>query len=175
MSDKGIAGHFVMGDGLQQGTPRYITIENDGFHVTPYGQKVFQEMAKEAQSVDLRQFIAEEIARQLPGAIYKVLEDDAREIATNRAFQPVDTHEHRRIEMTEESGKQWRGVLYRVEDEHATDPMVPAVCVPGGICWACGGHGESAEMMWSGAHLIHATPECVHGAQIKPEIREHRG
>lgn len=34
-------------------------------------------------------FIADEIARQLPDAIRKVLEDDAKEIATNTAFQSV--------------------------------------------------------------------------------------
>ena len=39
----------------------------------------------------------------------------------HRALYPVaemaNPHEHRRIEMTEESGRKWRGVLYLVEKE----------------------------------------------------------
>lgn len=39
----------------------------------------------------------------------------------HRAIYPTaemaDPHEHRRIEMTEENGKRWRGVLYAVEQD----------------------------------------------------------
>lgn len=124
--------------------------------------------------LDLRRFIADEVARQLPDAIRKAVEEDAREIQQNPAFQPtsISVHEHRRVEMFEESGKQWRGMLYRVE-------AMPSEQVPPGMCWACGEQGKAEEMMWhergGRSHLIHATEECIRAAEIKPETREHRG
>lgn len=162
MSDKGIAGHFLMGDGLNHYASDVPWTAPTNAPQMPMSEP------------ELRAFVRREV--------HKALDELANELRETKAFQPVDTREHRRIEMTEDSGKRFRGVLYRVdetpvEDEAATDPEIPAVDVrvPSGICWACGGYGESAEMMWSGMHLIHATPECVHGAEIKPETREHRG
>ena len=85
-----------------------------------------------------------------------VLEEDARAIQEHKAFQPVSV------------------------DQHKTDPMLPAVRTPSGICWACEQPGESAEMMWLDqfgrrSHLIHNTAECIRAAENKPEQREHRG
>lgn len=104
-----------------------------------------------------------------------------------RALYPgggIVTHEHRRIDMYEQDGSHWRGMLYRVDD-NTTDPEMPAAQerVPGGTCWACGTRGESAEMMWYNpaphegkrSHLIHATAECIRAAALKPEEREHHG
>lgn len=48
----------------------------------------------------LRKFVREEVHR----ALYPTAE-------------MVNPHEHRRIEMVEENGKKWRGVLYLVEKE----------------------------------------------------------
>lgn len=43
----------------------------------------------------------------------------------HRALYPsaemANPHEHRRIEMVEENGKKWRGVLYAVEDEQSVN------------------------------------------------------
>lgn len=116
----------------------------------------------------------EELRAYVAGVVREVLEEDARELATRKEFQPtsISVHEHRRVEMFEESGKQWRGMLYRVE-------AMPSEQVPPGVCWACGQPGKAEEMMWhergGRSHLIHATAECIKAAEIKPEIKEHRG
>lgn len=81
-----------------------------------------------------------------------------------------DPHRHRRVEMTEEDGTRWRGMLYAVEEDQV---HIPA----SGICWSCSQPGENMEWYKRGgrSHLIHATPECRQRASEKPEVREHRG
>lgn len=100
-------------------------------------------------------------------AMRKAIDD-----AIQRALHPggtISAQEYRRIEMSDQDGKRWRGMLYRVDED--TPPHVPVT----GICWACARPGGNMQMEWHGQHLIHATDECRILAQSKPEQREHRG
>lgn len=171
--NKGIAGQFVIGDGLQQGgviEPGLVADNHDASEMiyTPVGsvvpargfwdrlsETISAVQADRQQSDKLRAMIREEVHNALyPGGT-------------------ISAHEHRRVEMSEESGVRWRGVLYRVDEEKPAS-------VPSGVCWACGEHGKAEEMMWldqfgKRSHLIHATHECARVAFQKPETREHRG
>lgn len=142
MSEKSIAGLFVMGDGLQQ---------HEQIAALPF-----------ATEDALRAFIRAEVR--------KALEDDAREIATNPAFQPINAHQHRRVEMTEENGLHWRGVLYATNAEPLYTPL-------SGVCWGCLTPGT--DMQWYSrdgrSHLIHKSEECRQLAAEKQESKEHRG
>jgi hypothetical protein len=84
----------------------------------------------------------------------------------------VSAQKHRRVEMIEESGKRWRGVLYAVEEQESVS-HVPS----DGVCWACKGYGT--DMEWhtrnGRSHLIHANSECRELASEMPEQRNHRG
>lgn len=92
----------------------------------------------------------------------------------HRAIYPVaeltNPHEHRRIEMVEESGLHWRGVLYATNAEPPYTPL-------SGVCWACLKPGD--DMQWYSregrSHLIHKSEECRKLAAEKPESKEHRG
>jgi hypothetical protein len=106
----------------------------------------------------MREIVAEMLDKRVEERVHEVLDEIAREANENKACQPVSA---------------------RV-DKHATDPELPAVNTPSGICWTCGEHGESGAMMWldrfgKNSHLIHATEECIRAAELKPELREHRG
>lgn len=142
-----IAGNFIVGDGLPQDI-------DPGIYWPPIAEPKPTSPVVMLDQQELRKMIEDAVQRALyPGGT-------------------ISVHEHRRIEMVEESGKRWRGVLHRV-DENATDPMVPAV--PTGICWACKRPGEPLAMEWHGTHLIHATDECRELANRTMETREHRG
>jgi hypothetical protein len=97
MNDE-IAGGFVIGDGLQQG---YVSLKMAHPSVAPSPPTL------NGSDID--------IIRALVTT------------AVDKALYPggtIDGHEHRRVEMSDQDGKRWRGVLYRV-DSNATDPMLP--------------------------------------------------
>lgn len=204
MSDnKGIAGHFLMGEWnrLTSGemntpppmnhyasdvpwVPGIAIVGEPGPEIIhlPEGAQVHPNdkpevvfpLSEKSQITILPFMSLDQLRAFVDERVRKVLEEDARAIQQNPAFQPtsISVHEHRRVEMFEESGKQWRGMLYRVE------PM-PSEQIPAGKCWACGESGKAEEMMWhergGRSHLIHATAECIKAAEMKPETREHRG
>jgi hypothetical protein len=129
MSDEKIASRFVMGDGLQQGDPAN-TVDLTTWQYNP----TLGNTAGAGTYVGNLQWVAPPPSPYpVPACISteaSLTEDRVREIvetAVQQALYPggtISTHEHRRVEMIEESGKRWRGMLYPV-DEHATDPMVP--------------------------------------------------
>ena len=83
----------------------------------------------------------------------KVLEDDAKALRENPAFQPVQA---------------------KTSKEKSYSMAVDI----SGTCWACNTYGEAGSMMWyerEWSHLIHATAECIKAAQSKQESKEHKG
>lgn len=158
--NKGMAGNFIMGDAP----------------LNHYASDVpWSEPALTPEQVAAWPFKSEqELRAYVRKEVHQALDELANELRQRKAFQPttVSVHEHRRVEMTEETGKQWRGMLYRVE-------AMPSEQVPPGMCWACGESGKAEDMMWhergGRSHLIHATAECIKAAEMKPETREHRG
>lgn len=86
-------------------TPR----EQSAFHVDPVFDEEEDEDDPFASVENMRAFVQ--------SVVRKVLEEDAREISENKAFQPVSTHRHRRVRQFDETGKEWRGVLYPVDKD----------------------------------------------------------
>lgn len=84
MTHDNVAGNFVIGD-MPSGIEHRAYGDAPMFDLSPETRLTLAGMNKQ----DLSRFIADEIARQLPAVIRKVLEDDAKEIATNPAFQSV--------------------------------------------------------------------------------------
>lgn len=114
--------------------------------LTPYGEEMLREM----------------VAEHVKHALYPE--------------STISTHQHRRVEMVEETGKRWRGVLYAVEDEELGTHRSYALKArhepgPSGVCWVCGKPGEDMSTFVRGPgrtnELIHRTEECISGAYRK--------